>query len=222
MSVEPRPARAAEPHTVPSGRTSLPDVSVVVVHYRTPRLLDRCLSHLQACPSRVHLETIVVDNASPESQVAQTAARLGPVRFQRHARNLGFAAACNQGLHLGQGRYCLLLNPDVSIDGPAIDGLVDLLDQHPEAAVAAPRLVHLDGSLQLSCRRFPSLRAILLRGLHLRRLAPAAPTTRCAWRPSMQGLITAVQAALEAERTATGLLQRVRQVKKGVLPPTPL
>ncbi|MEW6755307.1 MAG: glycosyltransferase family 2 protein [Candidatus Latescibacterota bacterium] len=117
---------------------------------------------------------MVVDNASPESQVAQTAARFGPVRFQRNARNLGFAAACNQGLHLGRGRYCLLLNPDVLIDGPAIDGLLELLDQHPEAAVAAPRLVHLDGSLQLSCRRFPSLRAILLRGLHLRRLAPVA------------------------------------------------
>ncbi|MEW6756070.1 MAG: glycosyltransferase family 2 protein [Candidatus Latescibacterota bacterium] len=165
------PLEARPPHP---RRVCAPDVTVVVVHHRTPRLLEQCLAHLQACPPRARLETLVVDNASPDRQVAPAAARFGQVRFHRNARNLGFAAACNQGLRLGQGRSCLLLNPDVRIDGPAIDGLVELLDRHPEAGVAAPRLTHLDGSLQFSCRRFPSLRAVLLRGLHLRRLAPGA------------------------------------------------
>ena len=46
---------------------------------------------------------------------------------------------------------------------------------HPQAGVLAPRLVYADGQLQLSVRRFPTLRAILLRAVRLDGLFPAAP-----------------------------------------------
>jgi GT2 family glycosyltransferase len=86
--------------------------------------------------------------------------------------NVGFARACNQGIRMGEGAYCLLLNPDAVIDGASLQGLVASMEGHSEPGLVAPRLVYPDGSLQLSVRRFPTLRAIGLRILRLDGLFP--------------------------------------------------
>ncbi len=54
--------------------------------------------------------------------------------------------------------------------------MVRFLDAHPRVAIVGPRLIYPDGSLQYSCRKFPSLPGKLLRQLPLkvRRTFPLA------------------------------------------------
>lgn len=146
---------------------AVPDLTIVIVHHGTPALLRDCLAHLLARPPQAPFEVIVVDNPARRGDPSTAVAGFPKVRLVRNPANLGFATACNQGLRLGQGRAGLLLNPDARIDGPTIDGLLVALDRHPRCGAVAPRLVNPDGSLQWSCRRVPTLGAILLRGLHL-------------------------------------------------------
>ena len=147
-------------------------VAVVIVHYDTPRLLRCCLASLYGDPSSAIETVMVIDNASPDRTVEKLPAEFPQVEFQFNRRNLGFAAANNQGIRATREPYCLLLNPDAFIRAAAIETLVEFMETESTAGVVAPQLLNPDGSVQLSCRRFPTLRAVLLRGTHLAGLFP--------------------------------------------------
>jgi GT2 family glycosyltransferase len=75
----------------------------------------------------------------------------------------------NRAFRLSQGRYLLSLNPDTIVESKAFEKLVAFLDNTPAAAAAGCRTLYPDGSLQLTCREFPSIATVLWRWLHLER-----------------------------------------------------
>ncbi len=147
-------------------------VAAVIVHHATPDLLRRCLEALAAHGAGWLGSTVVVDNASPGSVPAPLAAAFPQVRFVRAERNLGFAAGANLGWRAQPAPFHLLLNPDAWLQAGALDAMLACMTAAPQAAVVAPRLENPDGTLQYSCRRFPTLAAVLLRGLRLDGLWP--------------------------------------------------
>ena len=148
------------------------DVSAVVVHYETPDLLDRCLDALRASAD-VALETIVVDNASSSFDALAVARHLPGAAVVRNQRNLGFAAAANQGLRMAGGRYLLLLNADTVVEPGTIAEMVAYMDTRPDVGCATARLTLEDGRLDLACRRlFPTPARSLYRLTLLSRLFP--------------------------------------------------
>ena len=54
------------------------------------------------------------------------------------------------------GRYLLALNSDTLVKPGALAELVRFADARAACGVVGPKLVHLDGSLQPSCRNFPA------------------------------------------------------------------
>lgn len=84
------------------------------------------------------------------------------VRLIANERNLGFAAAANQGIRNASGRYILLLNPDIINHPGTLEGLVKTFDQLPDAGALAPKLLNADGSLQSGYfRKYPSVGQVL-------------------------------------------------------------
>src|SRR5205814_5199013 len=71
-----------------------------------------------------------------------------------------------------RGRYFLLLNSDTVVRPGWLTELAAYADAHPRAGLIGPRLLNPDGSLQYSCRRFPTLGAGLFRRTPLEWLAP--------------------------------------------------
>jgi N-acetylglucosaminyl-diphospho-decaprenol L-rhamnosyltransferase len=108
------------------------------------------------------MEVVVVDNASADGSAALVRERFPAVTLLANPRNLGFGAACNQGLRHSRGRYVLFLNPDAEVQGDSLAGLVRFLDARPRAAAAGGRLRYADGSFQHSAFRFPSLPQVFL------------------------------------------------------------
>jgi len=149
-------------------------ISIVIVHHNTCDVLRECLSSIPTRPSDLPTEVIVIDNASADPQVKSLPQEFPQVRFQFNAHNPGFARASNQGIQMGQGEYAMLLNPDALIDGDGIQGMMELMKARPDVGVAAPQLMGPDGELQLSCRRFPTWRAVLQRGTRLDGVFPGA------------------------------------------------
>jgi GT2 family glycosyltransferase len=80
----------------------------------------------------------------------------------------------NAGMRAAQGRHILLLNSDAWAVDDALDRLAAYLDAHPAVAVAGPRLVNPDGSLQRSVRGFPTLWRLATEYFFLRKLAPGS------------------------------------------------
>jgi N-acetylglucosaminyl-diphospho-decaprenol L-rhamnosyltransferase len=133
-----------------------PDVSIVVVSFRSVELTLRALEDAAASAGGLALEEIVVDNGSGAEEVARLrAARPGAEVVA--ADNRGFAAGNNAGIARATGRHLLLLNPDAFCQGDALARLTAHLDAHPRTGVVAPRLVFGDGARQDNAyRRFPN------------------------------------------------------------------
>jgi N-acetylglucosaminyl-diphospho-decaprenol L-rhamnosyltransferase len=135
----------------------MPEVSVAIVHYETPDLLERCLKALRASDEADRLEVFVVDNASTRFDPEAVRRAFPGAQVIQNTSNLGFAAASNQALRMATGRYLLLLNPDAHVEPATISTMRDYMDAHPDVGCATCRVELPDGSLDLACRRlFPT------------------------------------------------------------------
>ena len=141
------------------------DVSAVVVTLDARPWIERCLDSV-----RSH-ETIVVDVGSTDGTLELVRGRFPDAQLVE-IENRGLAAGWNEGIRRASGRYVLILNADAWMLDDAIEKVAAFADAHPEAAVVAPRLLNLDGTLQRSVRGFPTLWRLATEYLFLRKLAP--------------------------------------------------
>jgi hypothetical protein len=144
-------------------------VSIVVVAHSVQDELERCLGSV-ATHGGDGVEVIVVDNASTDGTVEWLKREHPDVRVVALDENRGVAAR-EDGLRLARGRHTMFLDSDAALTEGALPELAGALDAHPDWGLVGPRLVHDDGTLQLSCRRFPPLVLPLLRRPPLERLA---------------------------------------------------
>lgn len=156
----------------PNGRKLVTDVTVSIVSYRTPTLLARCLSALDAERRSVQLEVTVVDNASGDGTLEMLRNEFPWVNIIANARNVGFGAAHNQALRGAHGRYWLVLNSDAVVSPGALRTLVAFMDANPEVAAAGPKLRYPDGAIQPSRRRFPTAATFFFESTQLQRFWP--------------------------------------------------
>src|SRR6201993_1048313 len=149
-----------------------PLVSALIVSYNVKPLLLKCLEALFA-HADVPVEAVVVDNASTDGSAAAVASGFPEAVVLQQSRNLGFGRANNVGLERCQGRFVLLLNPDVTVNPQAVGRLADFLITRPDAAAVGPRLLFTDGRLDPDSRRsFPVPSTLFYRTVGLSRLFP--------------------------------------------------
>ena len=132
-------------------------LSIIVINYNTRDLLRACLTSIYQQTRKIDFEVIVVDNASTDGSREMLAQKFPTVKMILNAVNKGFAAANNQAIRQAAGQYLLLLNSDTVVLDGAIDKTVAFMKQHQEASIVGCKLLNPDGTLQPSCRSFPSL-----------------------------------------------------------------
>jgi GT2 family glycosyltransferase len=159
------------------------DLGIVIVNYNVRDLLFDCLTSIYESRGDLDFEVCVVDNGSHDGS-ADMVAEAFPQTHLIRAENRGYAAGNNLGLRAfgfseeGQARsnaprHVLLLNADTILPPGALADMVAFLEDHPSAAVAGPRLVRADGSLDRACRRgFPTPEVAAYRLLGLSKLFP--------------------------------------------------
>jgi GT2 family glycosyltransferase len=117
-----------------------------VILYRTATPLPHFLDCLSA-QGMQDWHLVVVDNASPDESYDIVFRRAEPrVSIIRNKRNLGFAAAANQGLRAGFALgvpLCVLMNIDTSFGPEFLEQFVAARNKL-DAAVIAPRIMHAD------------------------------------------------------------------------------
>ncbi|MCC6546168.1 glycosyltransferase [Candidatus Sumerlaeota bacterium] len=178
-----RPAAASLPDNPPPiaghAQEKRPDLSVIVVNFNCRGLLRDCLESLAGAAPQRELEIIVVDNASSDGAPQMVREQFPHVKLIANADNRGFTHANNQGIEIARGRYMLLLNNDTRVLPAAFEKAIAWMDRNPDAGAAGLKLLNEDGSLQLSCRRFPSFsQALFNRHSALTRIFPANKFSR--------------------------------------------
>ena len=153
--------------------THRPELSVVLVTFRSGRTLPGCLAALRASvPPATELH--VVDNAGDDAVIGLVE-RLWPGACVRvNAVNRGFAAGVNQAVREARGDAVLLLNPDALVEPGALAALWSALRALPDAGVVAPVLLEPSGAPVLSCYPSLSLGTVIWRHFQLVRVFPNA------------------------------------------------
>ena len=118
---------------------SEPLVSIVIINWKTPDLLAKCLDSIKEVDQNFdNFEHLVVDNNSGDGSVEMLREKYPYVAITANSDNLGFSKACNQVIPEAKGKYVLLLNPDAIITEHAITHLVNFMKEHTECATAVP------------------------------------------------------------------------------------
>lgn len=131
-------------------------VRVGVVSWNTADLLDRCLRALPAALGRLAATVVVVDNASGDDS-AGVARRHAGVRVVVNEANAGYATAMNQALGGAGADVLIALNPDTEPSPGSLEILVERLLASHDVGLVSPKLRNVDGTLQHTVYRFPSI-----------------------------------------------------------------
>lgn len=133
------------------------DLTISIVSYNSLGFLKECLRSIFKNPPSKEHEIIVVDNASEDGTIEYLKKNYSGVTLISNSRNIGFAAANNKAIKNSDSKYIILMNSDCEVYGKSLDNLIEFMDGNPDAGIAGPKIINSDGTIQHSCRRFPSL-----------------------------------------------------------------
>ena len=140
----------------PITHSDTPDITAVVVNYNTGHLLDRLFAALAVARGGLKIQTIVIDNASRDNSIKILHSQYPTVELIENAMNVGFGRANNQAVPRIRGRYVLLVNTDAFVSPDTLSKTLGFMEQNPRCGILGVKLVGEDGSLQPSCRFFPT------------------------------------------------------------------
>ncbi len=152
-----------------------PRCDAIIVNFNAGNLLQDCVHSVLR--EGLH-RCVVVDNASTDGSVASLEREVPDdrIRILRNTRNLGFAAACNQGIRVSDAPYLLFLNPDSVLAPGCAQSLLRAMQTDSRIGMAGGFLASPDGSEQRGGRRrFPTPANSILRAFGLARFARQMP-----------------------------------------------
>jgi GT2 family glycosyltransferase len=131
------------------------DLCVSFVLYQTAREeIETAVEQVLANDLAVHV--VLIDNTCPPLDLGFI--ENPNVSVVSANANLGYGRGHNIALAASKGRcrYNLVLNTDLQMEPDVLPGMVAFMDDHPEAGMAAPKVLYPDGSLQRLCRLLPA------------------------------------------------------------------
>lgn len=146
-------------------------LSLIIVNWNTRDDLRQCIESIITHVHGIKYEIIVVDNASKDKSAQMVSSLFPNITLLSNDTNLGFGTACNQGAAKASGEFIMFLNPDVRFESDIFPPLVKFLNEQPNAAIVAPKLLYSNLTIQPSVRRFPTPYVLFLVLTKLARLA---------------------------------------------------
>ena len=138
------------------------EVAAVIINRNTKDFLRACLTSISEQEFEGSISTWVVDNGSTDCSQQMVLSEFPDANLVWNDRNIGYARACNQGARHTHEPYLFFMNSDTVLTPGTIRELVGCFESHPDSGVLGPRILNDDGSLQYSCREFPSIKDAFL------------------------------------------------------------
>ena len=133
------------------------DLSCIIVNYNSSNLLENCLDSIFKTIHGIDFEVIVVDNSEDDPGMQALKASFSKVRYIFNHCNVGFSKANNQAAKIAQGDDLIFINPDTILTDQAINSMQSYFCSNSEAGALGPKVLNPNGSIQYSCRRYPTL-----------------------------------------------------------------
>lgn len=135
--------------------------------------LDNCIKSVKKAAAGTDCHIIVIDNNSDDDSVKMISELHPGTTLIQNNVNLGFAAACNQGLQTATGRFVLLLNPDTLLPPGSLGKCISFMNEHTDAGLLGVKLTDENGTfLPESKRALPSVGSAFFKISGINRLFP--------------------------------------------------
>lgn len=148
---------------------SAPEIAVIIVSYNTRDLLLECLASVAGSAASYEVELLVVDNGSEDGSCEEARRVYPQTTTICNDVNLGFGAACNQGIRATGAPYILLLNSDARLTPQALRALYDCMRSNERCGAAGCELISPSGARMNNTKNFltPFNQALELLGIRL-------------------------------------------------------
>ena len=162
-------------------------LSIVIVNFRTPRLITDCLASLLPELKEINAGIVIVDNDSGDNSPEIIQSWLSEydeehkVTFIQSNQNAGYAAGNNIGIKAHDAQFYLLLNSDTIIRTGAIQTILNTATMFPEAGIISPRLELPDGTALGSCFQFRTPISELIEASQTYLIADLLPRYKASW-----------------------------------------
>ena len=124
-----------------------PQVSVLVLNYRSRWCIDACMQALQR-QTWSGFELIFMDNASGDGSVEFVRHNYPDAKVLAFSRNLYYCRAHNLGIDRAEGQYVLLLNADIILAPTYIEEMVKAAELDPRVGMVSGKLLRMDRNLK--------------------------------------------------------------------------
>ena len=137
-------------------------LAVVIINYKTPKMLVDCLDSLLPELDGINAKIVVIDNFSQDDSLIVIQQWLDRrkerdiIQLIASLENSGFSGGNNAGITAVDADYYLLLNSDTLVRKGAISLLLEAAQDDHSIGLVSPRLEWPDGRPQESCFRFHS------------------------------------------------------------------
>jgi len=141
---------------------SKPEVSVIILTWNSEKYIGNCINSvfIDAGFSGIKIEVIVVDNGSNDGTI-EILEKLQKKYYKdlevlKLRKNYGTTISRNMGIRKSAGKYIFILDSDTEVQPGTMAKLIKTIESEKNVGIAAPRLVYADGSIQPSCKKFPT------------------------------------------------------------------
>lgn len=131
------------------------DISFIILNYRSGKLVKNCINSLIDSQVKLKYEIIIIDNNSNDPYWPKLKKLYPTATFVENKKNGGYGYGNNQGIKIAQGKYIVILNPDIFVLPGAMETMYDFMEKNPSCAIVGPKLLNVDGSPQQTYGRFP-------------------------------------------------------------------
>ena len=114
--------------------------AIVILNWNGVKMLTRFLPNVLDY-SRDEATVYVADNASTDNSIEILKKHFPEVKIIVLEKNWGFAEGYNKALEQINAEYYVLLNSDVEVPHHWLTPLIEIMDNHPEAAACQPKLL---------------------------------------------------------------------------------
>ncbi len=145
-------------------------ISVIILTRDSEKYIEKCICSLFLDIRKSGEEFIVdvIDNGSKDKTLVKLDRlkdKFENLNILKLKKNLGTTASRNIGIRKRRSNRVFILDSDTEVQPGTIQTLMDVLKKDDRIGIAAPRLSYSDGSVQFSCKKFPTLKVKICKSL---------------------------------------------------------
>lgn len=143
-------------------------ISISIVTYNSELYIGKLLDSFNQHVHHPDYHIYIIDNGSTDKTIDIIKDRISPsITLVQNPRNKGFGSGHNTILDQINSKYHVCVNPDIILVNDIISAMAHYMDENAEIGLVTPKILNLDGSLQILPKKNPKLIYLIARRINL-------------------------------------------------------